>query len=83
MVTASSRSRSVPTGEDIERILVTMPHLAPGEKAFADANRGLTVDEALSVARATAGLDYIMEQPCKTYDECQQLRAVLIRRETG
>ncbi|MEM7118186.1 MAG: mandelate racemase/muconate lactonizing enzyme family protein, partial [Chloroflexota bacterium] len=59
---------------DIERIRATVPHLQPGEKAFADANQGWRVDEALRVARATRDLDYIMEQPCKTYDECLQVR---------
>ena len=60
---------------DIERILQTVPHLQSGEKAFADANQGWKIDEALSVAKATKHLDFILEQPCKTYEECQQLRA--------
>ncbi|MGC6485059.1 MAG: mandelate racemase/muconate lactonizing enzyme family protein [Candidatus Puniceispirillales bacterium] len=59
---------------DIDRIRATMPFLKAGEKAFADANQGWKVDEALNVARATRDLDYIMEQPCQTYDECQQVR---------
>lgn len=61
--------------EDIERIRATVPLLEPGEIAFADANQGWRVDEALRVARATSDLDYILEQPCRTYDECLQLRA--------
>ncbi len=59
---------------DIERIRATVPELRPGEKAFADANQGWHVDEALRVARATRDLDYFMEQPCRTYEECQQVR---------
>ncbi len=59
---------------DIERIRQTVPTLKPGEKAFADANQGWHVDEALRVARATRDLDYIMEQPCQTYEECLQVR---------
>ncbi|MDX6752436.1 mandelate racemase/muconate lactonizing enzyme family protein [Geminicoccaceae bacterium 1502E] len=59
---------------DIERIRATIPALRPGEKAFADANQGWRVDEALSVARATRDLDYVMEQPCQTYEECLQVR---------
>ena len=39
-----------------------------------DANQGWRVDEALKVARATAHLDYVMEQPCHSYEECQQVR---------
>lgn len=59
---------------DIERIHATVPHLRPGEKAFADANQGWTVDQALRVARATRDLDFFLEQPCRTYDECQHVR---------
>ncbi|PSM16371.1 mandelate racemase/muconate lactonizing enzyme family protein [Nitratireductor sp. StC3] len=60
--------------EDIERIRATVPNLLPGEKAFADANQGWRVDEAIRVARATRDLDYTMEQPCQTYEECLQVR---------
>ncbi len=60
--------------EDIERIRATVPHLKPGEMAFADANQGWRVDQALRVARATRDLDYIFEQPCHTYEECLQVR---------
>lgn len=60
--------------EDIDRLHATVPLLKSGEKAFADANQGWHVDEALKVARATRELDYIMEQPCQTYEECLQVR---------
>ncbi|MEM7272063.1 MAG: mandelate racemase/muconate lactonizing enzyme family protein [Actinomycetota bacterium] len=59
---------------DIERIRATVPLLEPGEKAIADANQGWRVDDAIRVARATADLDYLLEQPCRTYEECQQVR---------
>ncbi len=59
---------------DIERIRETVPTLQAGEKAFADANQGWRLDEAIRVGRATRDLDYFMEQPCKTYEECQQVR---------
>ncbi len=61
--------------EDIDRIHATVPLLNPGEKAMADANQGWRVDDALRVARATRDLDYIFEQPCFTYEECQHVRA--------
>ncbi|TCL10151.1 L-alanine-DL-glutamate epimerase-like enolase superfamily enzyme [Shimia isoporae] len=61
---------------DIERIRATVPLLKPGEKAMADANQGWRVDNAIRVARATCDLDYILEQPCRTYEECQQVRRV-------
>ena len=60
---------------DIERIRATVPLMRPGETALADANQGWRVDHALRVARATRDLDYILEQPCRTYEECQQVRA--------
>ncbi len=61
---------------DIERIRTTVPLLEPGEKAMADANQGWRVDNAIRVARATRDLDFILEQPCRTYEECQQVRRV-------
>lgn len=61
---------------DIDRIRTTVPLLEPGEKAMADANQGWRVDNAIRVARATRDLDYILEQPCRTYEECQQVRRV-------
>ncbi len=61
---------------DIDRIRSTVPLLQPGEKAMADANQGWRVDNAIRVARATRDLDFILEQPCRTYEECQQVRRV-------
>ncbi|MEO1345059.1 MAG: mandelate racemase/muconate lactonizing enzyme family protein [Pseudomonadota bacterium] len=61
---------------DIDRIRELVPLLKPGEKAMADANQGWRVDNAIRVARATKDLDFILEQPCKTYEECQQVRRV-------
>ena len=61
---------------DIDRIRATVPLLKPGEKAMADANQGWRVDNAIRVARATRDLDFILEQPCRTYEECQQVRRV-------
>lgn len=59
---------------DIDRIHQGVALLQSGEKAMADANQGWRADNAIKVARATAGLDYILEQPCRTYEECQQVR---------
>ena len=61
---------------DIDRIRATVPLLKPGEKAMADANQGWRVDDAVRLARATRDLDFILEQPCRTYEECQQVRRV-------
>ncbi len=60
--------------EDIERIKSTLPLLIPGETAMADANQGWRVDNAIRVASATRDLDYIFEQPCRNYEECQWVR---------
>lgn len=60
--------------EDIDRIRATVPLLKSGELAFADANTGWRVDHALKVCRAVRDLDVYIEQPCLTYEECQQVR---------
>ncbi len=59
---------------DIERIRATMAVLDPGEKAYADANQGWTVEEAVRVVRAVGDLPVMIEQPCHTYDECLRVR---------
>lgn len=59
---------------DIERIHSGVSLLKSGEKAMADANQGWRVDNAIRVAQATKNLDFVFEQPCKTYEECQQVR---------
>ncbi len=59
---------------DIDRIRATMAVLKPGEKAYADANQGWTVNEAVRVVRAVRDLDVMIEQPCQTYEECLHVR---------
>jgi cis-L-3-hydroxyproline dehydratase len=59
---------------DVERIRSTMSVLKPDEKAFADANQGWTVNEAVRVVRAVGDLDVMIEQPCPTYEECLHVR---------
>lgn len=59
---------------DIDRIHRGVALLNPDETAMADANQGWRVDNAIRVARATRDLDCILEQPCRTYEECQQVR---------
>lgn len=60
---------------DIERIRSVAGLLRPGETAFADANTGWSVRDAVRVVRAVRDLDVIIEQPCLTYDECLQVRS--------
>lgn len=59
---------------DIDRLKATIPAIKSSEYVLADANQGWTVDNALRVVKATRELDYVLEQPCKTYEECQQVR---------
>lgn len=59
---------------DIERIRAVAPLIRADEDLLVDANQGWRVDEAVRVVRATRDLDYILEQPCQTYEECLQVR---------
>ncbi len=61
--------------KDIDRIRDTMSILKKGENAYADANQGWTVNEAVRVVRAVRDLDVMIEQPCRTYEECLHVRA--------
>ncbi len=60
---------------DIGRIRETMSVLKPGEKAYADANQGWTINEAVRVVHAVRDLEVMIEQPCRTYEECLHVRA--------
>ncbi|MGI9405643.1 MAG: mandelate racemase/muconate lactonizing enzyme family protein [Hyphomicrobiaceae bacterium] len=60
---------------DVERIRAVAAVLKPGEVAFADANTGWTLNEAVQVVRAVRDLDVMIEQPCLNYEECPQVRA--------
>lgn len=59
---------------DTDRIRSTMAVLQPGEKAYADANQGWSINEAVRVVRAVGDLDVMIEQPCPTYEECLHVR---------
>ncbi len=52
-----------------------MSMLKPGEIAYADANQGWTINDAVKVVRAVRDLDVMIEQPCRTYEECLHVRA--------
>lgn len=60
---------------DIERIRNSLSILKADENAYADANQGWTIQEAVKVVHALRDLDVMIEQPCKTYEECLQVRA--------
>lgn len=59
---------------DAARLRALIPELRPGEKVFADANRGWRRDAALKVAFLTQDLFYFLEQPCTLYDDCLAVR---------
>jgi L-alanine-DL-glutamate epimerase-like enolase superfamily enzyme len=59
---------------DIERLRRVYEELKPGERAFADANRGWLPEDALRVINGIRGLDLTIEQPCDGYEACLQLR---------
>lgn len=59
---------------DIENIRAAAALLQPGETAFADANRGWTLKDAVKVVRAVHDTGVMIEQPCRTYEECLQVR---------
>ncbi|MEM7206356.1 MAG: mandelate racemase/muconate lactonizing enzyme family protein [Pseudomonadota bacterium] len=59
---------------DIEHLRRVYEILQPGERAFADANRGWLPEDALRVINGVRGLDLTIEQPCDSYEACLQIR---------
>jgi L-alanine-DL-glutamate epimerase-like enolase superfamily enzyme len=60
--------------EDIERMESVRQALGSDVVLFADANGGWTTHQARRFLRATRHIDYYLEQPCTTYEECRDLR---------
>lgn len=65
---------------DAERIEAVRDAVGPEIALIADANGGWTSGDARHFLAATAALDYDLEQPCATLDECLALRASCDRR---
>ncbi len=59
---------------DVERIEAVREAIGSDIVLFADANGGWSTHQARRFLRATRHLDYYMEQPCFTYQECRALR---------
>ena len=59
---------------DIERIHAVAAMLKPGDRLVADANTGWIQHEAIRVAAAVKDVDVYIEQPCRTYEECLNVR---------
>ena len=60
--------------EDVSRIRACHEALGPGDRLFFDANRSWTSEDALRVSKALPDLDWPMEQPCETYEQCRRVR---------
>ncbi|MBT5434415.1 MAG: mandelate racemase/muconate lactonizing enzyme family protein [Rhodospirillaceae bacterium] len=60
--------------EDIARIQAVLAARKAGDIFCADANTTWKMHEAMRVVGATRGMDYYMEQPCITYEECLSVR---------
>lgn len=60
---------------DIARIRAVMSRIQPGEVVVADANGGWVQADAIRILRAVGNEDFIVEQPCQTYEECLSIRS--------
>jgi L-alanine-DL-glutamate epimerase-like enolase superfamily enzyme len=60
--------------EDIARIRKAAEAIRPGEVLVADANKAWRTHEAIRLLRATEDVDFYVEQPCLTYEECLSVR---------
>ena len=59
---------------DAERIAAVREAVGSGIVLYADANGAFTAGAARRFLRATRGLEYTLEQPCRTYAECAAVR---------
>ncbi len=60
---------------DVERLRAVRAAVGDGPLVYGDWNCGATRLHATRVGRAVATLDVMLEQPCKTLDECAAVRA--------
>ncbi len=58
----------------IDRIRTAGALIGPDEVMVVDANKAWKTHEALRICRATEDVDYYIEQPCLTYEECLSIR---------
>lgn len=59
---------------DAERLAAVRDAVGDTIVLYADANGAFTATAARRFLRATRDLDYVLEQPCRTYAECASLR---------
>jgi cis-L-3-hydroxyproline dehydratase len=60
---------------DAERLTTVRNEVGSGVVLFADANGGWTTAAARRFLQATHDVDFTLEQPCASIDECRALRA--------
>ena len=60
--------------DDAERLAAVREAVGPEIVLYADANGAFTAATARRFLRATRELDYVFEQPCRTYSECASVR---------
>jgi L-alanine-DL-glutamate epimerase-like enolase superfamily enzyme len=59
---------------DAERLVAVREAVGGGVVLYADANGALTAGAARRFLRATRDLEYVLEQPCRTFAECASVR---------
>ncbi|MEM7289574.1 MAG: enolase C-terminal domain-like protein, partial [Pseudomonadota bacterium] len=60
--------------KDIARLRLVREAVGPGPIVYGDWNCGSTQLEAIRVGRAVADLDLMLEQPCKSLEECARVK---------
>jgi L-alanine-DL-glutamate epimerase-like enolase superfamily enzyme len=60
---------------DADRLAAVRSAVGPAVPVFADANGLYSTADARRFLRAADGIDFWLEQPCATYEECRAMRA--------
>ena len=60
--------------KDIARIKTAGACMTTSDVMIADVNKEWSTSDALRILRATEDIDYFVEQPCMTYEECLSIR---------
>jgi L-alanine-DL-glutamate epimerase-like enolase superfamily enzyme len=63
--------------DDIERVAAVAASVPKGTVIFCDANAGWSVYQARQFVDATRDIDYTLEQPCVSIDDCFSIRRSL------
>ena len=62
---------------DAERLVKVREAVGPGPLVYGDWNCGATSLDAVRVGRAVAAHDVMLEQPCRTIEECARVREAM------